>query len=78
MPPRCSPQLSTLMVRYISAANGDSDGSNLRRTSQASAFKARCQISGTGPAPIQTERRPGHSSGSTCRSGTSTSEKRIG
>ena len=34
-------------------------------------------ISGTVPAPIQTSRSAGHSSGSTCRSGASTSEKRL-
>ena len=66
------------MVAYMSPASGKSDGRSRSRTAQASAFKARCQISGTGPAPSQTDRRLGHKSGSTCKSGTSTREKRTG
>lgn len=78
MPPRCSPQPSALMARWINAANDDSDGSNRSRTSQASAVNNQCQIAGTGPTPIQTERRPGHNTGNSRNSGASTSEKRIG
>ena len=78
MPLRCSPKLRRFMVACISPASGNSDGRSRSRTAQASAFKTRCQISGTGPAPSHTDRRLGHKAGSTSRSGTSTKEKRIG
>ena len=67
-----------LLTACISGAKTPSERSSPSGTARASTFKARCRISGTGPAPIQTERNPGHSSGSTSRSGTSTNENRIG
>ena len=66
------------MVRYISGAMNDSEGISRQRTSHASALKARCKISGTGAAPLHTQRSSGHRSGSTWISGTSTSENRKG
>jgi hypothetical protein len=65
------------MTKWNKGASGNNEGKIFKRTSQARPFNARCRISGTGPAPIQMESRPGYKSGITKRSGTSTSEKRM-
>ena len=62
----------------ISGASGNSDGTSTdAHEPSEQRSSARCRISGTGPAPIQTLSTSGQSSASTRRSGTSTSENSV-